>query len=116
MATKQCIIGSHFQDLVDNVDIELIAPLMKNAGILSTESEVELENKITRNQKVRFIISKVKLHPSGDQLFKECLEKSKHSQGHQRLLSVVYSKAGMECVVYILCINSYSTCFCFNYA
>ena len=99
MATKQCIIGSHFQDLVDNVDIKIIAPLMKNAGILSTESEVELENKITRNQKVRFIISNVKLHPSGDHLFKECLEKSKHLQGHQQLLSILYSKGGMEYIV-----------------
>ena len=99
MAAKQCIIGSHFQDLVDNVDIKLLAPLMKDAGILSAESEVELENKITKKQKVRFIINKVKLHPFGDNLFKECLEKSKHSPGHHQLLSVLYSKAGMECIV-----------------
>ena len=99
MATKQCIIGSHFQDLVDNVDIKLIAPFMKDAGLLSAESEVELENKGTRKQQVRFIISKVKLHSSGDHLFKECLEKSKHSQGHQQLLSILYSTAGMEYVV-----------------
>ena len=98
MATRHCIIGSHFQDLYDHVKIKLIAPLMKDAGILSAESEVELESKITKKQQVRFIINKVKLHPSGDHLFKECLEKSKHSQGHQRLLLILYSKAGMEYV------------------
>lgn len=91
MATKQHIIESHFQDIVDNLDIKLIVPLMRTTGILSAESEVELESKITQKQRVRFIIHKtVKPHPSGDRLFKECLEKSKHSQGHQKLLLLLY--------------------------
>ena len=93
MANKQSIIGSHFQDLVDHVDVELIAPIMKTVGILSAESESELQDKATRKQQVRFMINKVKLHPSGDQLFKECLEKSRHSQGHQKLLSLLYNEA-----------------------
>ena len=99
MAAKhQGIIGSHFQDLVDNLEITVIAPLMRTAGILSAESEIELHNKATRKQQIRFIINQVKLkHPSGDDLFKDCLERSKHLEGHQKLLSLLYrdSCAGM---------------------
>ena len=89
---KQSIIGSHFVDLVDHVDVELIAPIMKAAGILSAENESELQGKATRKQQVRFMINKVKLHSSGDQLFKECLEKSRHSQGHRKLLLLLYNE------------------------
>ena len=86
-------VGTHFKELVDNLDINLIAPLMRIAGILSAESEKELQDKITRKQQLRFIIKKVKQHPSGDYLFENCLQKSKHLQGHQNLLSILYSKA-----------------------
>ena len=60
MAAEQSIVGSHFQDLIDNLDIEVIAPLMRTTGILSTKTEVELKNKGTRKQQVRFIIREVK--------------------------------------------------------
>ena len=91
MAAKQSIVGLHFQGLVDNLDIEEIAPLMSTVGILSTKSEVELKSKGTRKQQVRFIIKEVKQHPSGDDLFKDCLQRSNHLQGHQKLLSLLYS-------------------------
>lgn len=96
MAAKQSMVGLCFQGLVDNLDIEEIGPLMNTAGILSTKSEIELKNKGTRKQQVRFIIKEVKQHPSGDELFKDCLQKSKHLQGHQKLLSLLYS-AGPSC-------------------
>ena len=91
MAAKQSIVGLHFQCLVDNLDIDKITPLMSTSGILSSKSEEELKNKGTRKQQVRFIIKEVKQHPSGDELFKGCLQKSDHLQGHQKLLSLLYS-------------------------
>ena len=92
-AKQQNNIGLHFYNLVDNLDIEVITPLMRTTGILSAESEVELHGKVTKKQQVRFIVKEVKQQPSGEDLFKNCLEKSKHLEGHQKLLSILYRES-----------------------
>ena len=94
MATKQKdTVGLYFQDLFENLNIEVVAPLMRAAGLLSVESEVELLNKGTRKQQVRFIIKEVKQHFSGENLFKNCLKKSEDLEGHQKLLLRLYTES-----------------------
>ena len=98
MAVKQHIIDSYFQEIFDNIDTKLIVPFMRTVGILTTENETEIGRKTTRKQQVKFIIDKIKRHPTGDHLFEDCLEKTKHVPGHQKLLQLLYDKvscAGM---------------------
>ena len=94
MTTKQKdTVGLYFQDLFENLNIEVVAPLMRAAGLLSVESEVELLNKGTRKQQVRFIIKEVKQHSAGESLFKNCLKISEDLEGHQKLLLRLFTES-----------------------
>ena len=81
---------SHFQDIFDNIDVELIAPLLVTSGIISASDQTKLKEKSKKS--VKFILRKVKSLDDGDALLKDCLTKTSGSQGHQRLLSILYTK------------------------
>ena len=81
---------SHFQDIFDNIDVELIAPLLVTSGIISSSDQTKLKEKSKKS--VKFILRKVKSLDDGDALLKDCLTKTSGSQGHQRLLSILYTK------------------------
>ena len=79
----------YYQDIFDNIDVKLIAPLLVDSGIISASEQSELKGKSKKS--VRLIRRKVKSHSNGEALFKDCLTKSSESQGHQNLLSILYS-------------------------
>ena len=81
---------SHFQDIFDNIDVELIAPLLVTSSIISDSDQAQLKEKSKKS--VKFILRKVKSLDDGDALLKDCLTKTSGSQGHQRLLSILYTK------------------------
>ena len=81
---------SHFQDIFDNIDVEIIAPLLVTSGIISASDQTKLKEESKKS--VKFILRKVKSLDDGDALLKDCLTKTSGSQGHQRLLSILYTK------------------------
>ena len=95
MASKLPHFDSHFQDILDNIDIKLIAPFLRTLEIVSAEDQVELEKK-SKKQAVKFMLRKVKEHVNGDSLFKNCLKKTNHSEGHLKILSLVYKMDSEE--------------------
>ena len=60
------------------------------SGIISASDHSQLKEKSKKS--VKFILRKVKSLDDGDALLKDCLTKSSGSQGHQRLLSILYTK------------------------
>ena len=89
MASKFCHFDSHFQDILDNIDVKLIAPFLRTSEIISAEDQVELEKK-SKKQAVKFILRKVRGHNNGDSLFKNCLKNTNQSEGHLKILSLLY--------------------------
>ena len=80
---------AHFQDIIENIDVKLIAPSLAASGIISSDDKVKLEEKSKKS--VRFMLQKVKNHENGNLLFKQCLINTSGSQGHQELLSILYN-------------------------
>ena len=79
----------HFQKILENIDVKLIAPFLAASGIISSDDQAKLEEKSKKS--VKFILQKVKNHDNGDFLFKQCLTETSESQGHQELLSILYN-------------------------
>ena len=88
MATKHHHFDSHFQEILDNIDVKLITPLLTSSEVISFEDEVELEKK-SKKQAVKFILRKLRNHGNGDSVFRNCL-KTSQSEGHQKILLLVY--------------------------
>ena len=89
MAKGPSHFDSHYQDIFDNIDVKLIAPLLITSGIVSASEQAELEEKSTKS--VELILQKFKSHSNGEALFKDCLIKTSESQNHRRLLSILYN-------------------------
>lgn len=102
MAKGPSKFDSYFQEIFDNIDVKLIAPLLVTSGVISASDQAELKEKSKKS--VKFILQKVKSHGNGDALLKDCLTKISGSQGHQRLLSILYntkdSSSGNITIVY----------------
>ena len=45
MAKGPSHFDSHYQDIFDNIDVKLIAPLLVTSGIISVNEQAELEEK-----------------------------------------------------------------------
>ena len=90
MATNCNHLDSCFQCIVDNIDVELIAPCLSTHNIISAEEQVELKSIFEKAEQVKLILEKIKSHPSGYDLFKDCLETAS-CEGHQTLILDVYS-------------------------
>ena len=90
MAKGGDLFDLHFQDIFDNIDLILITPFLKNLGIISADDQAELE-KSPKKSAVRLMLQKVREHANGNILFKDCLTKTNESQGHQKLLSILYN-------------------------
>ena len=91
----------HFQDILDNLDIKLITPFLIASGIILPDdyvNQVELE-KMPKKLAVEFVLRNIRNNADADVLFKHCLTQTSESQGHQKLLSILYgpkvSKSGM---------------------
>ena len=82
--------NSHYQDIFDNIDVKLIAPLLVTSGIISANEQAELKGKSKKS--VKLILRKVNSHSNGEASFKDCLTKTSESQNHQRLLSILYKE------------------------
>ena len=81
--------GPHFEDIFSNIDVKLITPFLTTLGLILVEDETKLEEKSRKS--VKFMLRKVRGHDKGDDLFKDCLIKtSGSSQGHQKLLKILY--------------------------
>ena len=89
MAASCSHLDSWFQHIVDNIDVELIAPCLSTFNILSTKEQVELKRIIEKTEQVKLILEKFKSHPNGYDLFKDCL-KGTSCEGHQKILLDVY--------------------------
>ena len=79
-----------FQDILDNLNIKLIAPFLTTSGVILADDLAELVN-LPKKSAVTFLLQKLKDHNNGIVLFKDCLAKTSESQGHQKLLSIMYS-------------------------
>ena len=90
MAASCSHLDSWFQHIVDNIDVELIAPCLRTCNIISTEDQVELKGIIEKTEQVKLILEKVKRHHNGYDLFKDCLITA-NCGGHQKILLDVYS-------------------------
>ena len=90
MAKGSNLYDSHFQDILDNLDVKLIAPLLINSHIISADDHTELEKKSNKTA-VKFVLRKIRDHDNGDVVFKDCLTKTSKSQGHKKLLMLLYS-------------------------
>ena len=75
---------------MDNINIKLIIPLLTTSGIILDDDQVELK-KLPKRSAVAFLLQKVRDHCNGNFLFKDCLAKTSELQGHQKLLSILYS-------------------------
>lgn len=85
----------HFQDILDNLNIKLIAPVLTSSGIISADDQAELEKK-SKKPAVKFVLRKVRDHHNGNFLFKECLANTSESQDHQNLVSILYSSESKD--------------------
>ena len=81
---------THFQEILDNIDIKVIAPRLVASGIISSDDKVKLEEK-PKKSAVKFMRQKIKNHKNGNLLFKQCLTQTSQIQGHQELLSILYN-------------------------
>jgi len=90
MATICSQLDVYFQDVLDNIDVELITPCLRSSNIISTKEQVKLKKKSEKSAQVKLILKKVKSLPNGDDLFKDCLKKANCS-GHCKILSTVYN-------------------------
>ena len=81
---------THFQKILENIDIKQIAPCLVTLGIISSDDKVKLEEK-SKKSAVKFMRQKVKIHENGNLLFKQCLTETSEIQGHQELLSILYN-------------------------
>ena len=92
---------SHFQDVLNNLDVELIAPLLITSGIISADDQASLREK-SKISAVKFILRKVKNYDNGDVMFKECLKNtSDKSQNHRNLVLILYDSKGKSLYIYI---------------
>ena len=81
---------SHFQDILENIDVKLIAPFLIKSGIISVNDQAKVKEK-SKKSAVKYILHKVRDHDKDDQ-FKDCLmETCSESQGHQKLLEILYN-------------------------
>ena len=85
----------HFQEILNNLSIELIAPLLTRSGIISADDQAELKKK-SKKPAVKFVLQKVRDHDSGNLLFKECLANTSESQDHRNLVSILYSSESKD--------------------
>ena len=75
----------------DNLDVDLIAPILLNLKLLSSQDEEKLQSVTkTRKAAIKLIIKRAKEHADGAELFCDALEKSKKHKGHQKILSELY--------------------------
>ena len=81
----------HFQDILNNLNIKLIASWLATSGIISADDQAQLERKCGKRSAVKFVLRKVRNHDNGNVLFKKCLINTCDSQGHQNLVSILYS-------------------------
>ena len=104
---------SHFEDILDNLDVELIAPLLITSGIISAYDQATLTIKLKASKKlaVKFILQKVRKKDNGDALFEECLVNSSNkSQNHLHLGLILYNSKGMGLRIYVCSSYSYVKC------
>ena len=80
---------THFHDILENIDVKLIATSLAASGIILSDEKDKLEEKSKKS--VKFMLKKVKHHDNGDLLFKQCLTETSESQGHQKLLLILYN-------------------------
>ena len=80
---------SHFQDILENIDVKLIAPFLIKSRIVSANDQDKVKEKSKKS--VKYILHKVRDHDKDDQ-FKDCLtETCSESEGHQKLLEILYN-------------------------
>lgn len=80
---------SHFQDILENIDVKLITPFLIKSGIVSANDQDKVKEKSKKS--VKYILHKVRDHDKDD-LFKDCLKETcSESQGHQKLLKILYN-------------------------
>ena len=95
MATSCNHLDLRFKHIVDNINVELIAPCLRTFNIISTEEQIELQRTSDKTNQVKLILKKVKSYPNGSDLFKDCLKRA-ICEGHQKILLVVYNTGSSQ--------------------
>ena len=93
MPSLHALTVSEFTVVNDNLDVDLIAPILLDLKLLSSQDNDKLVNK-TRKAAIKLIINRAREHSDGAKLFQSALEKLLEHKGHQKILSALYPGKG----------------------
>lgn len=89
MPSLRLLSPSEFESVNENLNVEPIAQILFELGVLSLQDHVKVIN-LSQKSAVKFIVKRLKSHKSGNEKFQQALQKSKEHHGHQVILSVLY--------------------------
>jgi len=104
MPPLRVLTESEFKDVLENLDVDCIVPILVDLKLLLSKDCAKLANK-SGKPAVKLIINKAREHDNGAELFQHALIKSFEIEGHQRILSLLFPKAnlfqqpGLYCIV-----------------
>ena len=108
MPSLHTLLVPEFTVVNDNLDVDLIAPILLDLKLLSSQDNDKLVTK-TRKAAIKLIINRAKEHADGAELLFSALERSKKHKGHQKILLVLYpGKSLMQGIV----LNLHVTVYC----